>query len=251
MGDDHSTRGDIARRAFDAVAAAQHASTLPELNGLVGRTFEALGFDVYLGVNAVDATGRPNIELLFGQAPEAWYAHYRDHGYEQCDAVIQEMLRSTEPLFWSDLAQRRTIKDVELRVLNEAGDFGLQNGFMTPLHNLDGSISAVLLMGSQVEARDPDLRAAAHLLSLYYGSVGRRLLASSQDRPVRARPLTPRQRECLLWVRMGKSSADIGDLLGLSSETVNEHIAEACQRLGVRTRVQAVAEAAVRGLIAL
>jgi DNA-binding CsgD family transcriptional regulator len=106
-------------------------------------------------------------------------------------------------------------------------------------------------MGSSIDERDPDVRAAAHLLSLYYGSIGRRLLASSKGRMASGRPLTPRQRECLLWVRMGKSSADIGDLLGLSAETVNDHIAAACQRLGVRTRVQAVAEAAVHGFIEL
>jgi len=243
--------GDISRRAFDAVATAQHASTLSELNGVIGNTFKTLGFDIYLGVNAVDATGRPNVELLFGQAPDDWYAHYRDHGYEKNDGIIREMLRSTDPLFWSDLAGRRTISDVELRVLNEAGEFGLKNGFMTPLHNLDGSISAVLLMGDSIDERDPDVRAAAHLLSLYYGSIGRRLMAASKGQRSRSRPLTPRQRECLLWVRMGKSSSDIGDLLGLSAETVNDHIAAACQRLGVRTRVQAVAEAAVHGFIEL
>lgn len=243
--------GDISRRAFDAVAMAQQAATLSELNGVVGETFKALGFEVYLGVNAVDSMGNPNVELLFGQAPDDWYAHYRDHGYEKNDAIIREMLSSTEPLFWSDLANRRTIADVELRVLNEAGDFGLKNGFMTPLHNLDGSISAVLLMGSSVDARDPDIRAAAHLLSLYYGSVGRRLQAADKGRRMHVRALTPRQKECLLWVRMGKSSVDIGDLLGLSAETVNDHIAAACQRLGVRTRVQAVAEAAVHGFIEL
>ncbi len=251
MAIDRTPTSDIARRAFDTVAAAQQASTLSELNGVVGETFKKLGFDVYVGVNAVDHTGAPNVELLFGEVPDAWYAHYQANGYEQSDAIIREMLHSTEPLFWTDLSQRRTVSDVELRVLNEAGEFGLQNGFMTPMHNLDGSISAVLLMGSGIEARDPDVRAAAHLLSVYYGSIGRRLLAAGKSRRSSVRALTPRQRECLLWVRMGKSSSDIGDLLGLSAETVNDHIAAACQRLGVRTRVQAVAEAAVRGFIAL
>lgn len=61
--------------------------------------------------------------------------------------------------------------------------------------------------------------------------------------------LTERQRECLAWVREGKSSTDIGVILGLSRHTVNDHIAAACERLGVRTRTQAVAEAIVRGLI--
>jgi DNA-binding CsgD family transcriptional regulator len=61
--------------------------------------------------------------------------------------------------------------------------------------------------------------------------------------------LTRRQRECLAWVEQGKSSTDIGAILGLSPETVNEHVGEACRRLGVRTRVQAVVTARARGLL--
>ena len=61
--------------------------------------------------------------------------------------------------------------------------------------------------------------------------------------------LTARQIECLSWAREGKSSTDIGAILGLSAHTVNEHIAAACDRLGVRTRTQAVAEAMARGML--
>jgi DNA-binding CsgD family transcriptional regulator len=61
--------------------------------------------------------------------------------------------------------------------------------------------------------------------------------------------LTNRQLECLAWVRAGKSSSDIGLILDLSRKTVDEHIAAACARLGVRTRTQAVAEAIARGLL--
>ena len=74
-------------------------------------------------------------------------------------------------------------------------------------------------------------------------------LARPWPEPAGAAPaLTRRQRECLAWVEQGKSSADIGTILGLSPETVNEHVGEACRRLGVRTRVQAVVAARARGL---
>lgn len=56
------------------------------------------------------------------------------------------------------------------------------------------------------------------------------------------KPPTPRQLECLKWVGEGKSSNDIGSILGIAPSTVNEHLAEACRRLGVRTRVQAIVE---------
>ena len=52
----------------------------------------------------------------------------------------------------------------------------------------------------------------------------------------------------LYWARQGKSSADIGFILSLSARTVDEHIAHACETLGVRTRIQAVARAVMLGL---
>lgn len=62
-------------------------------------------------------------------------------------------------------------------------------------------------------------------------------------------PLTPRQIECLAWARDGKSSGDIGLILGISARTVDGHVAEACARLEVRTRVQAVAMATQLGYL--
>lgn len=56
-------------------------------------------------------------------------------------------------------------------------------------------------------------------------------------------PLTARQLECLRWAGEGKSSVDIACILEISAATVNEHLRDACKRLDVRTRVQAIVEA--------
>jgi DNA-binding CsgD family transcriptional regulator len=61
--------------------------------------------------------------------------------------------------------------------------------------------------------------------------------------------LSPRQTECLSWVQEGKSSRDIGIILGVSHRIVERHVFRACQRLGVKTRLQAVIRARALGLI--
>lgn len=53
--------------------------------------------------------------------------------------------------------------------------------------------------------------------------------------------LTDRQRQCLERAVLGQTSREIGKALGISSRTVDEHLATACGTLGVRTRVQAAA----------
>lgn len=61
--------------------------------------------------------------------------------------------------------------------------------------------------------------------------------------------LSPRQFECLEMVARGETSAGIALLLGVSRRTVDHYIADACARLGVRNRTQAVAKAIVEGII--
>ncbi|MGA0608354.1 LuxR C-terminal-related transcriptional regulator [Phenylobacterium sp. VNQ135] len=67
------------------------------------------------------------------------------------------------------------------------------------------------------------------------------------DRPVRS--LSARQLDCLRLVADGLSSPEIARRLSLSPRTVDEYLGAACGRLGVRTRVQAVATAIRLGLI--
>jgi len=243
--------GDIARRAFDTVAAIQRVHSLDELNLVVQDSFRALGFDVWVGFDSVRVDGAADVRILFGHTHEAWEQHYKDNGFDQHDAMIRASLSTNQPFFWSDVTARASLTAAERRVMNEASDFRLREGFVTPMHNLDGSITAILLTGDAVEKENPDVRAAAHLISMYFASVGRQLSRTNEVRPVAPVRLSQRQLDCLRWVREGKSAADIGQILGISAYTVQDHISAACAKLGVRTRVQAIAEAAVRGLLEL
>lgn len=61
--------------------------------------------------------------------------------------------------------------------------------------------------------------------------------------------LSAREHECLVWTSRGKSSSDIGAILGLSPRTVDSYLEKVCAKLHVRTRVEAVAMAVRKGLI--
>jgi DNA-binding CsgD family transcriptional regulator len=67
--------------------------------------------------------------------------------------------------------------------------------------------------------------------------------------PVAPRLLSRRELQCLVWTARGKSSTDIGAILGLSPRTVDSYIEKACGKLGVRTRVEAVTVAIRRQLL--
>jgi DNA-binding NarL/FixJ family response regulator len=61
--------------------------------------------------------------------------------------------------------------------------------------------------------------------------------------------LNDRELECLTWSARGKTSPEIAAILNLSKRTVNFHIENACRKLNVATRTEAVARAASCRLI--
>ena len=68
-------------------------------------------------------------------------------------------------------------------------------------------------------------------------------------RPTIRAELGQREVETLTWAARGKSSTEIGEILGLSKRTVDFHIERARSKLGVATRVQAVMKATSGQLI--
>lgn len=81
------------------------------------------------------------------------------------------------------------------------------------------------------------------------GELPRDLSAALRTQEMEPVQLSPRQTECLKWVQEGKSSRDIADILGVSHRIVERHVFRACQKLGVRTRLQAVIRARTLGII--
>ena len=63
--------------------------------------------------------------------------------------------------------------------------------------------------------------------------------ASAIDSLVAAFRLTVREAEVLYWVTLGKTSKDIGEILGSSPRTVNKHLEHIFEKLGVETRTAA------------
>ena len=236
---------DIARRAFDTVAAMNEVADLDALDAVFERFVRSLGFEQYATLDVHDPRRSPRIEVLRARSLEAWESHYQASGHATHDAVIHRALSTSDPIFWRDVRVAEPLAPEAVRIFNEASEFGLREGFVTPIHNLDGSISTVMLSGGDADALCPDTRTAAHLASLYYAARIRRDRRSC----VPAVPLSPRQLECLKWTRQGKSAVDIAQILGISRFTVQEHLTQACARLGVRTKVQALAQAYLLGLL--
>lgn len=51
--------------------------------------------------------------------------------------------------------------------------------------------------------------------------------------------LTPREAEVLYWLTLGKTNRDISTILGLSARTVNKHLEQVFQKMGIDNRTSA------------
>lgn len=61
--------------------------------------------------------------------------------------------------------------------------------------------------------------------------------------------VSPREVQILRLISKGRTTAEIASALGITQRTVKWHVANIFRKLGVRTRAEAVAVAARRGLL--
>lgn len=235
----------IVVRAFDHICDMKRSSSPEGLDDISATAFAGIGLPSFALAHFFRPDRTSETRVISGRFEAGWAARYIANGYGGSCQIAGEMTRYSRPYSWNDVITRRGLDDVQTRIWNEACEFGLRDGLFTPVRWDNGSYAAVVVAGWDADLCDPFSRVLAEILSAYYCSEAKRLVRISAEPKT---GLSARQRECLAWVRNGKSSSEIGDILGISGLTVDEHLAEACRKFGVRTRVQAAVEASLRGM---
>jgi DNA-binding CsgD family transcriptional regulator len=243
----------VADTVFRFADASQTAGNLEKLDEELAKVLGRFGINHFVLYQATDRGRRPTGARISGPIHRDWRKHYVENGMANYDELLSSGLNSVAPTTWTKFRTDNSISDGQKLLFDEARSFGLRDGFYLPIHQPDGSMHGVSMMVPHKLEADSRLLAALHLLALYYSIAANRLGLNPPEPPSPPEAsryiLTPRQRQCLQWVRAGKSSWEIGEILGLSEHTVSEHLEESRRRLKVHTTTQAVIEAALRGLI--
>lgn len=234
---------DLTRATFDFVQYATTAKSILDLKQRFSGLIRECGYLYYCCVEVKAPGGILVGEELIGQTHPDWHRRYFEQGYSRDDAVLADAMSREEPFYWTDIAKQRHLRDREARILDEARDFGAYEGFCTPIHNLDGSMSMVSLFGEENVDRSADAATTLHLASLAFGGAARRLSCVERIAAAPARRLTARQAEIVQLVATGHRLDEIGDRLSISENTVRNHLNAAKERYNVRTLAQLAVEA--------
>ncbi|TIT95578.1 MAG: LuxR family transcriptional regulator [Mesorhizobium sp.] len=179
--------------------------------------------------------------------PNEWQKRYRDMDYGKIDPVIKRTKHRQGALRWTDVYADANTTENERRIFDEAATFGLRSGVTIPLHGPNGSFATVSFAKRADHEIPNKIVTLLELIALHFhlriGAVGGQGCICPETR------LSTREKECILWVARGKSSKDIGTILGITEDTVNFHVKNSMRKFGCSSRTVAVVHALKSGII--
>ncbi|MGX5829342.1 helix-turn-helix transcriptional regulator [Mesorhizobium sp. 43Arga] len=190
--------------------------------------------------------GDPAVMLNY---PDGWRERYLEMGYDKIDPTIKRGRRRIEAFRWSEVYNDESTTEDERRIFDEAATFGLRSGISVPLHGPEGSF-AIMNFAQAWDGEFPNrtityLQLAASHFHLRVAEFADATGIESFSN------LSPREKECILWTVKGKSSWEIGKILGISVNTVNFHIKNVMKKMDANSRITAAMEVVRRGIVEL
>lgn len=239
-----ATEGDLGfvRDAFELMERLDRVQTEVEVRDELMRVLQVCGLEYFTVTQLPQPGERLGPHMLLTVWPQGWLPHYDRSGYYRNDPVVRQCFQTVEPFAWSTVPLDPDAQPQAGRVMGEAAEHGMGEGFCVPIHDIDGFQAVVSMAGRRPEV-SPHQRRALHLLSYYaYGAANR--LSRRRRAPARkAAPLSPRERDVLTWFAVGKRAGEVGDLLGVSETTVATHLGRAKSKLGTTNTTHTVVEA--------
>lgn len=236
-------------QTYDYIQNIQKATTSEEINASLIESTHMYGVQ-HLIAGVIPSPGlQPRVakdSILFAQWPDAWAKRFVAQSYVYDDPILATVLARPDRAFrWTEAVSREGREAQGSRVMGEAAEHGLADGFAVPMTTLEGDPATISFGGERIELPDQAC-GLLHLLGIY--AVGRayQLRASPKKNPV---SLTSREQDVLRWIAEGKTDWEIGMILSVAESTVKTHVRNAMQKCDATNRAALVAEGFRRSII--
>ena len=205
-----------------------------------------LGFEYCSFGMRVPVLGEAPLEFWSTTYPESWQIDFMAHDYMRIDPTIEKALRDPLPVIWTDELFKR-----QRAFWEDAQAHHVRFGWTVATYGQRSSVGLLSLARSENRITSKELtEVEAKLMWVAHtanGVIGTRIVEKLS--PAATHDLTQREREVLRWTAAGKTSAEIGAILGISTRTINFHVLAVFDKLGVVNKAQAAVKAQMNGLL--
>ena len=231
----------------DALKELQRIRSERRLTNIMGALTLELGFSHFAIIEHGDLRLGPPRVICFHNYPPVWADHFINGRLYLHDPVLRACLTIGIGFEWSEIPHMIRLNALQRRILACARREGLGAGFSVP-YNVPGERRGSCSFGVRFGRDMPRANLLpASLIGGFAFHAARKLLRPDQHtEPI---DLTDRQIECVILAGHGKSDSVIGQLLGLSKNTVTNYLTAARQRFDVATRQQLLIAALYEGII--
>lgn len=217
------------------------------LKAVVGQASRRLGFDHFALTLENPTWVKDFPTILLHDYPDEWAKVYISFDLRGRDPVRRACERSLVGFAWENIEGMIPMTRGDRQMLAVGRECGIADGFTVPRH-LPGEATGSCSFVVRPERCLPRNRL---LIAEIIGAVAlsSALKVSNIGRAPRKAVLSDRQRECLLWAARGKTACETAIILGISPETVVQHLKTARERYDVHCRQSLVLCALFDGLI--
>jgi DNA-binding CsgD family transcriptional regulator len=239
-----------------------HAASFVELSSAIQDATYQFGFSSFhYGAHAPFKPNGERARFIFdgteqkhggviSSYPESWFDRYQSQNYIEIDPLVRHCSRSIIPVVWHQ--QEQTCNKQVQTMFDEATEHGLVAGATFSVIGKNSELAIFSLSSDRATESEKSnivaqLGQGYMLLAHIHEAVTR--LGLSRNHFTESIVLSKREKECLTWVAVGKTSWEISKILGISEATIIFHISNASKKLQTNTRSQAVARAIALGII--
>ena len=223
------------------------ASSIDELHEMLAKITHDLGFDRFALSLEIGCGSEFGTSVLIHDYPASWADMYIGFNLAETDPIRRAAERSLLGFEWKRIRHLTPVSEFERRTFEAGQRQGIVDGYTVPRHmpgEVTGSCSFVI---GPNRTLPKTLLPGAELL----GAIALASARNVSGWKARSEPpkLTDRQRDCVLWAARGKTDWEISRILGISRDTVVQHLREARDRYDADKRASLILCALFDGLI--
>lgn len=233
------------RRLEDFIHSVGSAASIERIGALLEAELAEEGFENLVFAETRDGALR---ELVWTNLPNGYAETYAKQDWGAIDPVLRRAMTTTRAFTWESIIQQTPLTTAQRDFFADCATLGVRAGVTVPLHGPAGRVD---LLSFSMRAKDPP--PVPRLRHLHAVSLQAWLRRSDLAEPASAPSptLSPRELECLKWLREGKSNWEISQILGITEKTVEFHIGNVMRKFHAESRLAAVMFALRAGILTL